>query len=580
MRRRLWHVPVLLLVMPAALACSGCRKEADDSDRSGSSAGGKSASSRPGGGAEPVRLVVAYGSEKKTWLEEQVRAFAGSGARTASGRPIAIDAKAMGSGEAVQAILTGALKPHVFSPASGAYIGVLNQAWMSRTAGAAGAGAGTPIAPAGEPVVLSPVVIAMWKPMAEALGWPGKQLGWSDLIRVAKERKGWAALGHPEWGAFKLGHTHPEFSNSGLLSILAEAYAGARKTRGLTVADVDAQGTRDFVASVEETIVHYGKSTGFFADKMLERGPAYLSAAVLYENLVIESYGRAAGAQFPIVAIYPAEGTFWSDHPYAVLDAAWVGAEERSAAEAFLSFLKAKPAQKRALELGFRPADASIAIASPIDEAHGANPKQPQTVLDVPAPPVLERLLDAWRQLKKPTEVTLVMDVSGSMKGRPLAEAQAGARAFLSALHDRDEVTIIFFNNQVMPPIGPLAIGKSRDELIRRVEQTIAHGGTALYDAVAAAYDSALARARTTPGRIHAIVVMTDGRDEHSRSTLEQLSQRFSREDDPLKLFAIAYGEGADSSILSAMAEAAQGASLRGTADSIVQVYQDMAAFF
>jgi Ca-activated chloride channel homolog len=123
-------------------------------------------------------------------------------------------------------------------------------------------------------------------------------------------------------------------------------------------------------------------------------------------------------------------------------------------------------------------------------------------------------------------------------------------------------------------------VGEARAELIRRVEQTIAQGGTALYDAVAASYDGALARARSSPGRIHAVVVMTDGRDEDSRSTLDQLKRRFAREEDPLKLFAIAYGATADDKVLGDMAEAAQGASLRGSADSIVQVYQDMAAFF
>src|SRR5262249_26331326 len=156
------------------------------------------------------------------------------------------------------------IKPHVFSPASGAYVTLMNRAWLSQ------AGHTSALCPPGEPVVLSPLVIAMWRPMAEALGWPKKALGWKDLLSVNANPKGWGAQGHPEWGPFKLGHTHPEFSNSGLLSILAEAYAGAKKTRGLTAADVQAKATKDLVAGVEKTIVHYGKSTGFFADKMLE----------------------------------------------------------------------------------------------------------------------------------------------------------------------------------------------------------------------------------------------------------------------------------------------------------------------
>jgi len=193
---------------------------------------------------ERFNLVIAYGSEKRLWLEEQARQFMQTGAKTKTGKPIQVQGRAMGSGEATQDILSGALQPHVFSPASGAYIALLNQRWLSV------AGHLKPLCPAGEPVVLSPMVIAIWKPMAEALGWPGHPLGWSDLLKVSADPKGWGAYGHSEWGAFKLGHTHPEFSNSGLLSVLAEAYAGSKKTRGLTAEDLDSKRTQAFLRSV------------------------------------------------------------------------------------------------------------------------------------------------------------------------------------------------------------------------------------------------------------------------------------------------------------------------------------------
>ena len=39
----------------------------------------------------------------------------------------------------------------------------------------------------------------------------------SDVLALARDPASWASRGHPEWGAFKLGHTHPEYSNSGLI---------------------------------------------------------------------------------------------------------------------------------------------------------------------------------------------------------------------------------------------------------------------------------------------------------------------------------------------------------------------------
>jgi Ca-activated chloride channel family protein len=518
--------------------------------------------------------MVAYGSEKKLWLQEQAGAFMQTAARTKSGKLIQVQGRAIGSGEATQEILSGSLKPHVFSPASGAYISLLNQNWLSI------AGHTKPLCPAGEPVVLSPMVIAIWRPMAEALGWPGKLLGWSDLLRVATDPNGWGTFDHSEWGSFKLGHTHPEFSNSGLLSVLAETYAGAKKTRGLSIEDLDSKKTQSFLRSVEGTIVHYGKSTGFFADKMVDRGPAYLSAAILYENLVIESYAKPSPSGFPIVAIYPLEGTFWSDHPYAILDAAWVNADARDAGERFLAFLKAKPAQQRALALGFRPADPSIPIAAPVDSAHGVDPKQPQTLLEVPSAPVLVRLLETWKTAKRRTDVALLFDKSGSMQGNPLAQAKQGAKAFLGSLGESDQVSLIFFDHRVFPPIGPMTLGARRAQLSSRIDSAIAEGGTALYEAIDSAYQAAYERARQDPSRIHALVVMTDGRDESSRISLEQMLPHLSSENSLVRVFTIAYGSQADAHVLSRIAEAAKGSFARGNAENIVQVYEEMASFF
>jgi Ca-activated chloride channel homolog len=524
----------------------------------------------------PLSVLVAYGSEKKVWLEEQISKFNETAPKLPSGHAFTIVGKAMGSGEAMQDILDGRLQPAAFSPASDAYLTLLNDAWQSQP------GHSQPLAARGESVVISPLVIALWKPMAEALGWPKKALGWSDILKASQNPKGWEALQRPEWGRFKLGHTHPEYSNSGLLSFLAEAYAGAEKTRGLSLEDLTAPKTRNFLTGIERSVVHYGKSTGFFSEKMLSRGPSYLSAAVLYENSVVESYAQSNADRPPLVAIYPREGTFWSDHPYAVLDAPWVTSEQKQAAQAFLVRIKERPAQERALALGLRPGDTSLPISAPIDAEHGCDAKQPQTLLSVPAADVLKQLLQVFREVKKPSDITLVFDKSGSMKGQPLTEAKAGARAFLDSLQSRDQVAIEFFDSEIYPVIGPVNIGEAKASLTQRVDGLAASGGTALYDAVSAAYREIRARADKDPTRIHALVVMTDGKDENSKLELEQLKAEFPREQQEanVKVFTIAYGTAASSQSLSQISEAGEGSHSQGTVQNIVQVYRDIASFF
>jgi Ca-activated chloride channel family protein len=87
---------------------------------------------------------------------------------------------------------------------------------------------------------------------------------------------------------------------------------------------------------------------------MFANGPRYLSAAVMYESLVVQSYSEPNLA-FPVVAVYPKEGTFWSDHPVAIVDREWVTPEKREASEIYIKFLLDNPQQLKALKSGFRP---------------------------------------------------------------------------------------------------------------------------------------------------------------------------------------------------------------------------------
>ena len=50
--------------------------------------------------------------------------------------------------------------------------------------------------------------------------------------RCTSPAAGRAIAGKPEWGLFKFGHTHPDQSNSGLLTLVLMAYEFAGKRRG------------------------------------------------------------------------------------------------------------------------------------------------------------------------------------------------------------------------------------------------------------------------------------------------------------------------------------------------------------
>jgi Ca-activated chloride channel family protein len=282
------------------------------------------------------------------------------------------------------------------------------------------------------------------------------------------------------------------------------------------------------------------------------------------------------------VAIYPKEGTFWTNNPYAILNAEWVTAEQKEAAEDFEAFLLAEEQQRGAIELGFRPADPSIQLSSPLDAQHGVDPKQPQTVLEIPDAEVIQGIVALWRETKKPVDVSVVLDISGSMSGEKISAARASLVNFIDLFQDRDRMQVIVFSDEIieMSPLSPLE-GK-REDLKQRVSGVIEQGGTMLYDATDYAYNDLLENG--DPDHIRAVVVLTDGADTDSSMSLNQLLGEIGVHEEEggnaIKVFTIAFGNNAEKHILIDISEATGGKQYDATPTTIRDIYAEIATFF
>ncbi|PWT94434.1 MAG: VWA domain-containing protein [Acidobacteria bacterium] len=536
---------------------SGCRTE----DKS------KQTSSQP---KNALEIVFTYGSEKENWIKDVTEKFNRENHKSTSGKPIFVNAIPMGSGECIDELLAGRRKAHLTSPASAAFIKLGNAQSRAKT--------GKDLIAATDNLVLSPVVIAMWEPMAKAIGWGSKPIGWSDILSLAKNAQGWSAYQHPEWGRFKFGHTHPEFSNSGLISVLAEVYAGSGKAANLSVADVENPKVGEYVSEIEKSVVHYGSSTGFFGRKMFENGPDYLSAAVLYENMIIESHSQTT---LPVVAIYPKEGTFWSDHPVGIVERDWVTPEHRAAAKTYLQYLLDRPQQEKAMTYGFRPGVVEIPLAAPIDTDHGVDPREPKTTLEVPSVEVMDAVTRLWHEDKKHADVVLVFDTSGSMKDEnKIASARTGSLQLLSMLGDEDTFSLLPFSSTSNWSIRSSVLKSTRPNVDQTLRSLFPSGGTALYDAIDSGYQYALQNQQ--PNRISAVVVLTDGADTDSKMNFQTLLQRihFDNEKRTIRVFTIGYGSDAQKDILKQIADSTQAKFYEGTPDNIRSVFQEISTFF
>ncbi len=529
--------------------------------------------------------------EKVDLLTALAKRFNGSDRASVDDECITVKVAKKASGEGASLLTddwpdpkTNGPRPVVWSPAASAWGEVVNQ----RRADAGK----KPITPAGKPFMLTPLVIAMPKPMAEALGYPGTPIGYGDILRLARDPAGWGALGHPEWGPFRLGKTNPNFSTSALNATIAQYYAASGKTSGLTLEDLNRPEVDQFARSIESSVVHYGDTTLTFLNSLYRAdqrgtGLTYVSAVAVEEKSVIDfNRGNPDGIldpgekpkppREPLVAIYPKEGTLFSDNPFITVDAPWVSAKEKRAAAKFEQFVQQPSNQKRVLRFGFRPGNPQVAIGAPIEAKFGVDPNQPQARLELPSPPVLVGLIDRWGQNRKAARVLMVIDVSGSM-----GEAAGGdegptkldlvKKAAVDALGQfkpDDDVGLWIFSTGISGteptdyaeamPIAP--IGAQREAMAAKINDLIPTQGTPLYTVTKAADDRLVETFDAQ--RINAVLLLTDGKNEDSRNDdLDGLLRALRARNEgqvanPVRVFPIAYGQDADLATLKRIAEA------------------------
>lgn len=524
-----------------------------------------------------IQITMAYSSEKKPWIDPLATRFNQEQHKDPStGRPIYVNAVVVDSGTAADALAQGTSQYTVWSPSNSLWISVVNYE------------ADKTLLDASPSLVNTPVVLAMWKPMAVALGWPNTPIGLSDIIALDNDPNGWGSKGHPEWGQFKYAHTNPDVSSTGLSIVTAEFYAAVGKTKDLTEADVNDPKVKTYIQNIENSIVHYSPTTTVFANDIKKGGINFISAVALEEETVID-LNKNGNLKDPLVAIYPKEGTFYHDNPFIIPNANWVTPEQRSAAGVWRDYLLTADSQRAALALGFRPANPDVAFADPLTAANGVDTAQPKTVLEVPSPKVLVSVKDAWKSYRKQANIMLILDVSGSMgdaqeQGSKLYNALQGLKVFLGSMRDEDRVGFIDFSDNVdyAVPIAPYSQNKQQIEDV--LNGNFNQGSTALFAAVLKAAQELDKLHDTT--RINAIVVLTDGQDNASpgdaQSQLTALVGQNSEDISAIRIFPIAYGSGSDVDInaLQQMADLTHTVLSQGDASDIRKVYDQISQYF
>ena len=364
-------------------------------------------------------------------------------------------------------------------------------------------------------ILRSPVVLGLKKPIAERLGWVGREDITIQMIEEAARS-----------GAFRLAMTSATQSNSGASAYFGFLYALAGNPDILTLDTLAEPKLQDDMRGLLSLVNRSSGSSGWLKDSLVENPAAY-DAMMNYESVVIEAnQALVARGQPPLYLIYPANGLAVADSPLGYIDKGDVVKER--AFNALQAFLLSPDTQAELAGLGRRTGliglDASGADPAVWNPAWGVDLARDIAPIPTPAPEVIAEALALYQSdLRKPSLTVWVLDVSGSMSGEPLAELKSAMSLLLdpeaAAVNllqpSRRDVTILIpFNHEAQPPT--LVSGATPADLaaaLARVNALQASGGTDLYGAIGAAFQALQPYADdgTLFDYLPAIVAMTDG---------------------------------------------------------------------
>lgn len=153
--------------------------------------------------------------------------------------------------------------------------------------------------------------------------------------------------------------------------------------------------------------------------------------------------------------------------------------------------------------------------------------------------------------------VALVLDVSGSMQGEPIAQVVHSAKRLAQILEDRDQLGIVTFSDgaDVVAPL--VQLGKGRKDLLHKLESIKANGRTNIAGGLAQA---SLLFPQRQLGERQLVVLMSDGAPNVGPTTPEELASaaRMIKSRD-IGISTLGFGAEHNDAVLAAIADGGGG---------------------
>jgi Ca-activated chloride channel family protein len=541
-----------------------------------------------GGGSGPtgqqgLEVNVLVGSALHTFCDQAAEKFNAQSPKLESGERFYIACEALGSGDVVSEVLNtvqqvqaGAIAPD--APGLPSLISVDGEIYhaqmlyqLNQIAPGQNYAPGVTDAPL---LTFSPMVFMVREDLAPSIQ------GVDDLFKALTTAETHQDLdaAAPNQKIFYV-HTAPTRSNSGLQTLVAQfASVADKRPEDLTAADVSKYQTE--VQKIQQKITRYGVSTDSLAKAMAQNGPFWASIGSVYESSVIEANQNLQPGQPKYVAVYP-KATFTSNMRGILLNAPWVNEQEKAAAQQFLTYLQQPEAQTLAAELGLRPGVPGVPLSGKFSPQFGVSAQASYDSYRPPTPEVVNEMLTTWANYaKKPSQVVIVVDSSGSMKGDKLPAVQSTLQTYLTTIGEKDQVALIDFDEEIRLVVQVDSSPDGQQRAADFINSLQAQGGTRLYDASITARDWLLQNLRENA--INAVLVLTDGEDSGSSMALDRLlsslqESNFSS-DERIAFFTIGYGEAGDFNpeVLQQIADSTGGYYKQGDPQTIARLMKDI----
>lgn len=479
-------------------------------------------------GTGQINIEIAAATELSSeapddWIVAVARNF-NREKQTVNGKTVSVTIRTITSGEILTYLNAGAYQPQaaVFS----------NEAW-----GLMAEASGIGLTKIEDRLAGNTAGILMSRAASEKISAQYGDADFKNIIQAARDK------------ALVFGYPNPYTSSTGLngLACMLEAFDPS-DPMSAKASEALSQYQRTAPPVAYTTAVLRNQAKKGIIDAMLMEEQAYINTPELSDYIYIPFGIR-------------------HDHPFYVFD--WDTQDQKDAAELFAEYCLSEQSQKLATDKGFNRHD----------DYKPAKPMSGQQYLTAQS---------LWKENKsggRRVAAVFIADISGSMKGEPLASLQESVVAALPYIGSENYVGLISYSTDVTVNLsmlekdekGSVTGIKPFDDRQRayfsgEIKNLQASGNTATYDAVLAGLDMINQAQQIEPDIVPIIVLLTDGQAQ-SGYKLSRITSIVEGMRVPVYCIAYNYNSGGELETLSGINEAS---TVKADTDDVVNQLRNL----